>query len=74
MVLHIKMKCLTSLPSDGNLLPETEQGEPKEVPKFQSGGSFFFSAGGRKSFRGHKKPFCVHQLLAPEGLGLGVFV
>lgn len=56
------------LPSHGNLLPETEQGKPKKVPKFQSGVClfFFFSAGGHESFLGHMKPFCVHQPLAPK--------
>lgn len=61
------------LPSHGNLLPETEQGKPKKVPKFQSG-VFFFSAGGRESFLGHKKPFCVRQPFGSQGLCLGVFV
>lgn len=59
MVLHKKMSLF--LPSHGNLLPETEQGKPKKVPKSFSLEFVFFSAGGRESFLGHKKPFCVHQ-------------
>lgn len=66
MVLHKKMKRLTFLPSHGNLLPETEQGKPKKVPKFQSGGFFFFSAGGRESFLGTRSHFVSTSLWLPR--------
>lgn len=48
-VLHKKMKLC--LPSHGNLLPETEQGMPKKVHKFQE---FLFSLWGEMW---HKMPF-----------------
>lgn len=60
-VLHKKMKLC--LPSHGNLLPEIEQGKPKKVHKFQSGGGFFVNGGVDVA---QDASFCVHRPLEPN--------
>lgn len=72
MVLHKKMKRLTFLPSHGNLLPETEQGKPKKVPKFQSGG-FFFSLQGDVRVSWAQEAILCPPASGSQGLCLGVF-
>lgn len=65
------MKRLTFLPSNGNLLPETEQGKPEKMFRSVSL-EVFFCAGRCESFSGTKAILCP-PASGSQGVCLGVF-
>lgn len=66
MVLHKKMKCVT-FSSLSWRSPSWDWARWAEKKFLSFSLEFcFLSAGGRESFLGHKKPFCVQQPLAPR--------